>query len=221
MAYFSEFFVFDQNQPLPAVLRNYNEGDFEELIKIQSECFPPPFPEELWWNREQLANHVSLFPEGTICVEVNGELAGSITSLCVDFDPAKPQHSWAEATDDGYIRNHQQNGNTLYVVDISIRPKYRKFGLGKWMMQALYGLVIEKKLDRLLGGGRIPGYHQVAEIMIAEEYVQKVLIGEQNDPVISFLLKCGRSPIAVVENYLEDEESHNYGVLMEWKNPFL
>ena len=84
----------------------------------------------------------------------------------------------------------------------------------------MYGLVIEKNLDRLLGGGRIPGYHHVSEIMTAEEYVQKVLIGEQNDPVISFLLKCGRRPIGVVENYLEDEESHNYGVLMEWKNPF-
>jgi hypothetical protein len=24
----------------------------------------------------------------------------------------------------------------------------------------------------------------------------------------------------VVENYLEDDDSHNYGVLMEWKNPF-
>ena len=65
------------------------------------------FPSELWWNQEQLSNHVSLFPEGAICVEVKGELAGSITGLCVDFDPAKPQHSWEDMTDDGYIRNHQ------------------------------------------------------------------------------------------------------------------
>ncbi|RID82210.1 N-acetyltransferase [Peribacillus asahii] len=220
MAYYSGFFVFDQQKPRRAVLRNYTEADFDELIKIQSECFPPPFPEELWWNREQLNNHVTLFPEGAICVEVNGQLAGSLTTLCVDFDPAHPTHSWSEITDDGYIRNHQGNGNTLYVVDISIRPKYRKFGLGKWMMQAMYQLVIEKKLDRLLGGGRIPGFKRVSGRMTAKEYVQKVLSGELNDPVISFLLKCGRTPIAIVENYLEDDESQNYGVLMEWENPF-
>ncbi|USK83459.1 GNAT family N-acetyltransferase [Peribacillus asahii] len=220
MAYYSGFFVFDQQKPRRAVLRNYTEADFDELIKVQSECFPPPFPEELWWNREQLNNHITLFPEGAICVEVNGQLAGSLTTLCVDFDPAHPTHSWSEITDDGYIRNHQGNGNTLYVVDISIRPKYRKFGLGKWMMLAMYQLVIEKKLDRLLGGGRIPGFKRVAGRMTAKEYVEKVLSGEINDPVISFLLKCGRTPIAVVENYLEDDESQNYGVLMEWKNPF-
>ncbi|MFB5283134.1 GNAT family N-acetyltransferase [Peribacillus sp. Hz7] len=220
MAYYSGFFVFDQQKPRRAVLRNYTEADFDELIKVQSECFPPPFPEELWWNREQLNNHVTLFPEGAICVEVNGQLAGSLTTLCVDFDPAHPTHSWSEITDDGYIRNHQGNGNTLYVVDISIRPKYRKFGLGKWMMLAMYQLVIEKKLDRLLGGGRIPGFKRVSGRMTAKEYVEKVLSGELNDPVISFLLKCGRTPIAVVENYLEDDESQNYGVLMEWKNPF-
>ncbi|MFJ8258238.1 GNAT family N-acetyltransferase [Peribacillus asahii] len=220
MAYYSGFFVFDQQKPRRAVLRNYTEADFDELIKVQSECFPPPFPEELWWNREQLNNHVTLFPEGAICVEVNGQLAGSLTTLCVDFDPAHPTHSWSEITDDGYIRNHQGNGNTLYVVDISIRPKYRKFGLGKWMMLAMYQLVIEKKLDRLLGGGRIPGFKRVSGRMTAKEYVEKVLSGELNDPVISFLLKCGRTPISVVENYLEDDESQNYGVLMEWKNPF-
>ncbi|MFJ8265291.1 GNAT family N-acetyltransferase [Peribacillus asahii] len=220
MAYYSGFFVFDQQKPRRAVLRNYTEADFDELIKVQSECFPPPFSEELWWNREQLNNHVTLFPEGAICVEVNGQLAGSLTTLCVDFDPVHPTHSWSEITDDGYIRNHQGNGNTLYVVDISIRPKYRKFGLGKWMMLAMYQLVIEKKLDRLLGGGRIPGFKRVSGRMTAKEYVEKVLSGELNDPVISFLLKCGRTPIAVVENYLEDDESQNYGVLMEWKNPF-
>ncbi|USK58285.1 GNAT family N-acetyltransferase [Peribacillus asahii] len=220
MAYYSGFFVFDQQKPRRAVLRNYTEADFDELIKVQSECFPSPFPEELWWNREQLNNHVTLFPEGAICVEVNGQLAGSLTTLCVNFDPAHPKHSWSEITDDGYIRNHQGNGNTLYVVDISIRPKYRKFGLGKWMMLAMYQLVIEKKLDRLLGAGRIPGFKRVSGRMTAKEYVEKVLSGELNDPVISFLLKCGRTPIAVVEDYLEDDESQNCGVLMEWKNPF-
>ncbi|TCS82115.1 hypothetical protein EDD72_11051 [Tepidibacillus fermentans] len=28
-------------------------------------------------------------------------------------------------------------------------------------------------------------------------------------------------PIAVIPNYLEDEESHHYSVLMEWENPFI
>ncbi|MEQ2525500.1 GNAT family N-acetyltransferase [Bacillaceae bacterium CLA-AA-H227] len=220
MAYQSEFYVFDDGKPLSAVIRNYNTNDFDELIQIQAECFPPPFPSELWWNKEQLTNHMTLFPEGALCMEIEGELAGSLTGLLVHFDPNHPQHTWEEVTDSGYIRNHQPDGNTLYIVDISVRPKYRKLGLGKLMMQAMYHLVIQKSLDRLLGGGRMPGYHKFAESLSAEQYVNEVVKGEIKDPVITFLLKCGRTPLTIVENYLDDEESHNYAVLMEWKNPF-
>jgi hypothetical protein len=54
----------------------------------------------------------------------------------------------------------------------------------------------------------------------SEEYLENVVNGAIKDPVITFLLRCGRMPIRVVENYLEDEDSLNYATLMEWKNPF-
>jgi ribosomal protein S18 acetylase RimI-like enzyme len=219
--YHSEFYVFDQEKPVLVVMRNYTQADFDQLIQIQSECFPPPFPSELWWNKEQLSNHVTLFPEGAICLEVDGILAGSLTGLCVKFDSNHMEHTWEEMTDSGYITNHNSSGDTLYIVDISVRPKYRKLGLGKLMMQAMYHVVIQKKLVRLLGGGRMPGYHKVADTMTPDQYLNEVLMGKLKDPVITFLLRCGRMPIGIVANYLDDEESGNYAALMEWKNPFI
>jgi ribosomal protein S18 acetylase RimI-like enzyme len=218
--YRKEFYVFNQDRPLPAVIRNYEAKDFPSLIRIQQESFPPPFPSELWWNTEQLNNHITLFPEGALCIEVDGEIAGSMTGLLVDFDPNHPEHTWEEITDSGYIRNHNPNGNTLYVVDICVRPSYRKLGLGKWLMFSMYDVVIHKRLERLLGGGRMPGYHKKASELTAEQYLEAVVKGKLKDPVITFLLRCGRTPVQVVANYLEDEESCNYGALMEWKNPF-
>ena len=202
-------------------VRNYLREDFDELIQIQKESFPPPFPAELWWSKEQLENHVRLFPEGALCIEVNGELAGSITGLIVNFDPDQPEHTWEEITDDGFIRNHDPNGNTLYIVDICIRPAFRKMALGKLLMQSMYEVVIHKKLVRLLGGGRMPGYHKQADNLSAEAYLEQVVSGKIKDPVITFLLSVGRMPIGVIPNYLEDEESLSYAVLMEWKNPFV
>ncbi|ASS89607.1 MAG: N-acetyltransferase [Bacillaceae bacterium] len=218
--YRKRFYLNNQGRNVEVVIRNYNEADFDELIEIQKESFPPPFPSELWWNKEQLTNHVTLFQEGALCVEVEGTLAGSMTSLIVNFDPAHPDHTWEEITDNGYIRNHDPNGNTLYVVDICIRPSHRKLDLGKWLMQSMYEVVVHKGLDRLLGGGRMPGYYKYADEMSAEQYVDAVVSGDLKDPVISFLLRCGRTPLGIVANYLEDEESRNYAVLMEWKNPF-
>lgn len=218
--YKKEIYVFHEDIPKKAIIRNYATTDFHALIRIQQESFPPPFPSELWWNEEQLTNHVTLFPEGALCVEMDGRIVGSMTGLLVDFDPTHPSHTWEEITDGGYIRNHQPDGNTLYVVDICVSPSYRKFGLGKWLMQSMYEVVVHLHVDRLLGGGRMPGYHRYAKDMSAQQYVGHVLSGKLKDPVITFLLRCGRLPIALVENYLEDEESCNYAVLMEWKNPF-
>lgn len=218
--YRKELYVCDQERPVPAIIRNYEEKDFSGLIRIQQESFPPPFPSELWWNTEQLNNHVTRFPEGALCVEVEGEIAGSMTGLLVDFDPDQPAHTWEEITDHGYIRNHNPNGNTLYVVDISVRPAYRKLGLGKWLMLSMYDVVVHKGLERLLGGGRMPGYHKKESDLSAEKYLDAVVKGELKDPVITFLLRCGRTPVQVVANYLEDDESCHYAALMEWKHPF-
>lgn len=216
----SELYLFDGDKLIQCTVRNYQEKDFKELIAIQSECFPPPFPEELWWNVDQLSSHLTHFPEGAICVEVNGELAGSLTCLRVAYDAKRPHHRWEEITDNGYITTHDEHGNALYVVDISIRPKFRKLGLGKVLLQNAYYLVIELGLDRLLGGGRMPGYKRNAKELSPEEYLQQVLLGNLRDPVLTFLLRCGRTPVTVLHHYLEDEDSLNHAVLMEWKNPF-
>ncbi|WP_281887358.1 GNAT family N-acetyltransferase [Paenibacillus sp. YYML68] len=219
-AYRKELYVFDQSRPVKAVIRNYSEADFDALIRIQQESFPPPFPEELWWNKEQLSEHVARFPQGALCVEIDGEAVASITSLRVHYEPEHPAHTWEEITDSGYIRNHRDDGNTLYVVDISVRPAYRKLGLGKWLMQSLYEVVVELKLDRLLGGGRMPGYAAHSDKLTPEQYMEKVLAGTLKDPVVTFLLRCGRTPVCLVANYLDDEESRHYAMLMEWRNPF-
>lgn len=218
--YFKQWYVFDQGKPVSACIRNYGENDFPDLIRIQQESFPPPFPPELWWNTEQLTQHVTLFPEGALCVEVDGTIVGSMTGLVVRTDADHDDRPWGEMTDNGYIRNHQPDGDTLYVVDLCVSPAYRKLGLGKWLILSMYDVVVHLGLARLLGGGRMPGYHKVAHEMTAQQYVEAVVRGELQDPVITFMLRCGRTPVTVAANYLEDEESCHYGAIMEWKNPF-
>ncbi|MBM6617565.1 GNAT family N-acetyltransferase [Bacillus suaedaesalsae] len=217
--YYKELYVFDKHSPKKAIIRNYTSKDFDALIHVQKESFPPPFPSELWWNKDQLSNHVNLFPEGALCVEIDGIICGSITGLQIDYKQGD-LHTWDEVTSSGYISNHQTDGNALYIVDICVMPLLRKYGLGKWLMQSMYETVVNLKLDLLLGGGRLPGYHKFSNEMNIDTYVQKILSGEIYDPVITFLLKCGRTPVGVIPNYLEDDESHHYGLLMEWENPF-
>jgi ribosomal protein S18 acetylase RimI-like enzyme len=204
---------------LPLVIRNYERGDFANLIALQEACFPPPFPSELWWSREQLLEHVTRFPDGALCAELQGRIVGSMTSLRVTLNEGEA-HSWASVTDNGYIRNHEPNGDTVYVVDLCVAPEYRKIGIGKWLLQSMYETVVHLGCRRLLGGGRMPGYQAHSERNTPQEYVERVLTGELFDPVISFMLRCGRQPAGIASEYVEDEQSLNYAVLMEWRNPF-
>ena len=218
--YLKQQYVFQGGKPRGVVVRTYTEYDFEELIQIQRESFPPPFPDELLWTREQLENHIRLYPEGALCVEVDGKLAGSVTGLRINYSESDPDHTWVEVTGGGDISPHLPDGNTLYVVDLCVRPEFRSLKLGNLLLQGLYERVVVDGINRLLGGGRMSGYHRYAKEASPEEYMENVLSGKWKDPVISFMLRSGRTPVRIVKNYLEDEESHNMAMLMEWKNPF-
>ncbi|SEM90174.1 GNAT family N-acetyltransferase [Lihuaxuella thermophila] len=199
-------------------VRPYTLDDFEALLTVQREAFPPPFPEELLWNREQIAAHVEVFPEGAMVAEVDGIIAGSATSLIVRFT-GEP-HTWAEVADDGYIRrSHQPDGDSLYGIDLCVRPSFRGHGVAQALYEARKNLVRSLGLKRLIAGCRIPGFHRYAGSMTAEEYVQKVVQGELKDLVLSFMVKQGLKPVQVMDDYLEDEESMNKAVLVEWLNP--
>ncbi|WP_033541392.1 GNAT family N-acetyltransferase [Planococcus sp. CAU13] len=219
--YYKEQFVFKGNEVIKAVVRNYRKEDFEGMIDIQRECFPPPFPEELLWNEQQLSNHLEYYPEGALCVEIDGELVGSLTGLLVNFDYGDLEHTWEEVTDRGYITTHEPDGNSFYIVDIGVKPAFHKMELGKLLQQAAFERVVEDRLERVIGGGRMPGFARYSDEMTAEQYAEKVVKGELKDPVITFLLRSGRTPVAVVADYLEDEDSGNNALLMEWKNPFI
>jgi ribosomal protein S18 acetylase RimI-like enzyme len=202
------------------IIRPYTNDDYDALLTVQREAFPPPFPESLWWKKEQIAAHVDTYPSGAMVAVCDGIIAGSSTSLIVAF-AGKP-HTWEEVSDNGYIRrSHEPGGDSLYGIDLCVRPSYRSKGIAGALYEARKELVVRSGLKRFLAGCRIPGYHLHADRMDADEYVRRVVSGEFKDLVLSFMLRQGLSPIQVLDNYLKDEESLDKAVLVEWKNPAL
>ncbi len=200
-------------------VRPYTLTDLPGLLLIQRECFPPPFPPELWWQPEQIATHVRLFPDGALCAEDDGHLVGSATAHILHWEPEEPAHTWAEASDNGWLRNHTPSGNTLYGVDVAVRPAWRGRGVARALYQARYDLVRRLRLKRFLAGSRLSGYFTQRERMTPEQYADAVVRGELSDPVITPQLRSGLRPLRAVRGYLPDEESCDNALLMEWRNP--
>lgn len=189
--------------------------DFDALVAMQQRCFPGMRP----WQREQIASQLQIFPEGQLCIEVDGKLAASSASLIVDYDPNLAWHNWKAVADGGYIRNHNPKGDTLYGIEIMVDLEYRGMKLSRRLYDARKTLCRERNLSRIIIGGRIPGYGQHADEMSAREYVENVMDRTFFDPVLTAQLANGFTLQGLIPDYMPgDADSRGYATYCEWLN---
>ena len=201
-------------------LRNIHKDDIPKIIALQRESFSDMAMYGMIWPSAFLENHLKVFPEGQLCVELNkGKIIASASSLIISLKPSYREHTWHEITGYGMFDNHDPMGDSLYGADISTHPKFQGQGIGTLLYTARKKLVIKLNLKRMIVGGRLYNYYKQTDKMTPQEYAQKVINGELTDPVLSFQLKNGFRFIKVLPNYLYDRRSVNYASFLEWVNP--
>ncbi|HNM14765.1 MAG TPA: GNAT family N-acetyltransferase, partial [bacterium] len=195
--------------------RQLTIDDYESVTELQIRSFPGMKP----WSYDQFESQIRLFAEGQIGIEYNGLLVASSSSLILDFDPYKDWHSWKEISDNGYIRNHIVNGNTLYGIEIMVDPGYRGLRLARRLYEARKSLARKYNLRSIILGGRIPGYDKFADQMDVKSYVEKVSSKVLVDPVLTTQIANGFVLKRIIPNYLmSDTESRGYATFLEWTN---
>lgn len=196
-------------------VRNIRPEDISAIIELQSQCFPNMEP----WERDQLESHLDIFPEGQFCVEFEGKIVGSCSSLIVNFDEYGEQHTWDVITDNGYITNHDPDGFNLYGIEVMVHPEYRRMKIGHRLYEARKNLARQLNLKSIIIGGRIPNYHKHQSEMSPRQYVQEVERRNIYDPVLTFQIMEGFVVRRINANYLPDDRaSGRYATLMEWNN---
>ena len=196
-------------------VRPLGKDDYEAVVALQLKCFPGMKP----WTREQYESQLLVFPEGQITVEYDNKIVASSSSLILNFDLYSEWHGWREIADEGFIRNHTLNGDTLYGIEIMVDPDYRGLKLARRLYNARKRIAREHNLMRIIIGGRIPGYGKHADQMSAREYVDKVIDKKFVDPVLTTQLSNGFVLKRLIPNYLtSDEDSRGYATFLEWTN---
>ena len=74
-------------------------------------------------------------------------------------------------------------------------------------------------LRRIIAGGRIFNYVEFAKKFTPHDYVDYVIKGLINEPVLCFQMRNGFKYIKILPNYMKDPRSLNYATFIEWKNP--
>jgi predicted amidohydrolase/ribosomal protein S18 acetylase RimI-like enzyme len=197
------------------VVRQLRADDWARVVALQQRCFPGMET----WPKEQFESQIRIFPEGQIGVEYQGKLVGSSSSLIADFELYKNAQNFDEVSDNGFIRNHNPSGTTLYGIEIMVDPEYRGLKIARRMYDARKRLAREKNLMRIIVGGRIPGYAQHAATMTAREYIDKVVGKTLHDPVLTTQLANGFVLKRLMPGYLTmDVDSKGNAALLEWAN---
>ncbi len=196
-------------------VRRLTIKDYDDLIAMSEACFPGMKP----WSRDQIESQLSIFPEGQLCVEIDGRLAATASSLILEFDETLEWHNWKAVADSGYIRNHKAKGDTLYGIEIMVHPDFRGMKLSRRLYDARKQICREKNLSRIIIAGRIPGYQAHSEELSAREYIDQVLEKMIYDPVLTAQLSNGFAVKGLIPNYIpSDVESCGYATYLEWAN---
>ena len=190
--------------------------DLDAIHRIHELCFPG-IPS---WSRANLESQLSIFPEGQIGVELDGELVAISSSLIVRRSDYLTWHVYREVSDNGNITNHDAGGDALYGIDIAVDTRHRGLRLARRIYDARKELMRARNLRSLLIAGRMPGYHRHASKMTPDAYVAAVVGKELTDTVITTQISNGFTIHAVLPGYLpSDQESVGNALLLEWLNP--
>jgi GNAT superfamily N-acetyltransferase len=212
------------------ILASSNDGRFlivqsepwmaPQLEAIQQASFPELAFEELMHSDHYKA-HMQVFPEGQHAVleRSSNKVIAASSDLKLEFDPNHYQHKYIEAVGHNYFTTHQPDANWLYGADIGVLPDFRGFGLSKLLYTARQDMVRRLGLKGHFAGAMPKGYGAHSSEMSIEQYVQQVVRGELNDPVLSIQLRRGYAVWGIIPDYLEDASCANYGVQIVWRNP--
>jgi GNAT superfamily N-acetyltransferase len=199
-------------------IRSIRPEDIPRLIDLCRRVYAGMPP----WKPEQLESQMRVFPQGQIVAETpDRRVIGLASSLILSWDDYDPLGSWKDFTAGGYFTNHDPaRGRTLYGAEICVDSEHRRQKVGRRLYDSRKALCRRLNLRRIRAGGRIPGYHAVADTMTAGEYVDRVVAGTLYDPTLTFQIRNGFKVLQVVPSYLKgDADSKEYATLIEWLNP--
>lgn len=193
--------------------------DIPKVVELQKAAFPFMAAKGVYWRKKELREHMKVFPNGQFVAEYNGKIVGSCSSLIITLYPEHRTHTWKEACGTSLFKNHDASGDTLYAADVSTHPEHRRLGIATKLYNERKKLAKKLNLRRIVAGGRLFNYCEYAKDLTPQEYVDKVLKGEIDEPVLKFQLRNGFKFIKLLPNYMKDPRSLNYATFIEWKNP--
>lgn len=160
------------------------------------------------------------FPEGQCVLERDGRIIGraSAQRITAEF-LAKNSANYDLMTDGNcFTRSHDPAGEIFQLVDVGVLPQFRDRQSGRLLVdrQIAFARGLEG-VRRIIGFTRPALYHRYADLPI-ETYLDLRGVDEKLlDRVVGFHVEAGARIVSIHPGFRpRDEDSHGYGVLIEY-----
>lgn len=194
-----------------------NLDDYQELKTAMIESYTS-IP-NTYWKENEIEALIRKFPEGQVVIKVNNQIAGCALSIIVEYETFGDDHTYKEITGDYSFNTHTPGGDTLYGIEVFIKPAFRGLRLGRRLYDYRKELCERLNLKGIVFGGRIPHFHKYSDKLSPKEYIDQVRRKEIHDPVLNFQMSNDFHPAKVLTGYIEgDDASNDYAVLLKWDN---
>lgn len=194
-------------------------ADVAAAVELQALAFPPPFPAELLWQADHLLRHLELFPAGQFVATVEGQVVGSCSNTLLTESVWNQHGTWEETVGGPFLDRFAPQGTTLYGLDITVHPGFRRLGIARRFYAARFDLVRSRCLQRYGTTCRMPDYaqHTMAYPGLGiEQYAEAVANGTYTDRTLTPLLRMGLTYHGILHDHMEDAESANAAAVLSW-----
>lgn len=202
-----------------ARLRIATEEDVPALVALEREVWSGAAASD-----SQLRQRIRNVPRGNIvALAADGRICG-YTSFCL-LDYASYETlghcSWDDLSGHGTASTHVRGAPDVFGINLAVAG-WAPRGASIQLLGEVGREGLRMRGRRAILGARMPGFHKYTGRMTAQEYWKaERRPGVPLDPELRFYYKFGMRPIRLVEEYFEDPESLNWGVIVERKVPWL
>ncbi|MFO8022325.1 MAG: GNAT family N-acetyltransferase, partial [Perlabentimonas sp.] len=205
------------NTDIRVNLRHLEIEDYLHLKEAMQKAYSES--DGLHWKIEEIRNLLTLFPDGQLCIEVNGVVVACALSIIVDYKKFGDNHTYQKITGNETFSTHNPEGDVLYGIEVFVHPDYRGLRLARRLYDARKEICENLNLRVIMVGGRMPTYNKYADELTPRQYLNKVEKKEVYDPVLSFQISNGFQVKRILKNYLPgDSQSLEYATLLQWHN---
>ena len=202
---------------LNIVLRHLQLSDYPALRETMKRCYEGM--EDPIWERMDIMRLLKIFPEGQLCIELDGKMVAAALSIIVNYKKFGDNHTYSQITGNETFSTHDPKGDVLYGIDVFVHPGYRGLRLGRRLYDLRKELCENLNLKSIVAGGRIPNYGKYADKMTPRQYIDAVRNREIHDPILNFQVGNDFHVKKILKNYLTgDTQSMDYATLLEWNN---